>query len=86
MSSQAFRRPRAVGPHTFRVETIAKMWSRPDGHECYVHKHGDAWVVTLERNGQVLRESNVESPGDALRMSAEFRVVARASTGDARSA
>jgi len=51
--------------------TIAKMWARK-GYECFVHKRGDDWVVTLSQQGQVLRESKVESPGEAIRLSEEL--------------
>jgi hypothetical protein len=52
--------------------TIAKLWEHAGGYECYVHKRGDVWLLTLEQSGRVLRETPVESPGDAIRTSQEL--------------
>ena len=52
--------------------TIAKMWTRKGGYECYVHKRGDEWLLTLSKSGQVVKELTVESPGDAIRLSEEL--------------
>jgi hypothetical protein len=51
--------------------TIAKMWKR-DGCECFVHKRGDRWFLTVERSGVVLEECEVDSPGEAIRRSKEL--------------
>ena len=53
--------------------TIARMWKDVSGYECYICKSGDEWVLTLEREGFVLKESKVESPGEAIRMSDALR-------------
>jgi len=51
--------------------TIARMWKRR-GFECSIHKHGDEWVLRLEQDGRILDESQVESPGEAIRKSEEL--------------
>ena len=53
--------------------TIARMWKGMSGYECYICKSGDGWVLTLEREGHVLKESKVESPGEAIRLSEVLR-------------
>ena len=53
--------------------TIARMWKGVSGYECYILKSGDEWVLTLEREGSVLKESKVESPGEAIRLSESLR-------------
>ncbi len=53
--------------------TIARMWKDVSGYECYILKSGDEWVLTLEREGRVLKESRVESPGEAIRLSDALR-------------
>ena len=53
--------------------TIARMWKGMSGYECYICKSGDGWVLTLEREGRVLKESKVESPGEAIRLSEVLR-------------
>ena len=69
---RSFRRTRAEDPFTFGSVTVAKMWSRPGGHACYVQKRDDVWVVTQERKGHVVRASNVGSAAEALRTVEEF--------------
>ena len=29
--------------------TIARLWKHAGGYECYVHKRGDVWLLTLEQ-------------------------------------
>jgi len=53
--------------------TIARMWKDVSGYECYLLKSGDEWVLTLEREDRVLKESTVESPGEAIRLSESLR-------------
>ena len=53
--------------------TIARMWKGVSGYECYICKSGDEWMLTLERGGRVLKESKVESPGEAIRLSESLR-------------
>ena len=53
--------------------TIARMWKGVSGYECYIRKNGDEWVLTLERGGSILKESKVESPGEAIRLSESLR-------------
>jgi hypothetical protein len=52
--------------------TIAKLWKHAGGYECYVHKRGDVWLLTLEQSGRVVKETPVESPGEAIRTSQEL--------------
>ena len=52
---------------------IARMWKHADGYECYVRKRGNDWLLTLEKSGRVVKESLVESPGDAIRQAEELR-------------
>jgi|GraSoiStandDraft_46_1057282.scaffolds.fasta_scaffold287722_2 hypothetical protein len=52
--------------------TIAKMWTHAGGYDCYVRKRADQWLLTLEKAGTVLKESVVESPGEAIRKSEEL--------------
>lgn len=53
--------------------TIAKMWNHGDGHECYLRKIGNVWMLTLERAGTILNEMPVDSPGEAIRQADELR-------------
>jgi hypothetical protein len=53
--------------------TIARMWDDIKGYECFVRKRGDDWVLTLERAGEIIREATVESPGEAIRLSEEYK-------------
>jgi len=43
------------------------------GYECYIRKNGDEWVLTLERQGSIVKQSKVESPGEAIRLSEALR-------------
>ena len=63
--------PRLTSIMELTSRTIARMWNRT-GYACYVQKRGDEWMLTLEMNGQVLRESVVDSPGEAIRQSDEL--------------
>jgi len=53
--------------------TIARMWKGVSGYECYIRKNGDEWVLTLERRGSIVKQSKVESPGEAIRLSEALR-------------
>ena len=53
--------------------TIARMWKGVSGYELYIRKSGDEWVLTLERGGRIVKESKVESPGEAIRLSKALR-------------
>ena len=53
--------------------TIARMWKGLSGYECYIRKSGDEWMLTLERGDRIVKESKVESPGEAIRLSEALR-------------
>ncbi len=56
----------------FSGQTVARMWTRPNGYACFVHKRNDQWVVTLEQAGRIMSEAAVEGPGEAIRRAEEF--------------
>jgi hypothetical protein len=54
--------------------TIALMWKDVRGGlKCVLHRREDAWILSVERHGRTLRETVVESPGEAIRLAQAFR-------------
>jgi hypothetical protein len=52
---------------------IAVLWKRLDGTKCLVARREGTLVLRMERNEQVLQETAVDSPREAMDLAKEWK-------------
>lgn len=52
---------------------IARFWKRADGTSCYLYKCADRWWLTIERDGETVKELRLAGASEAFRIAKEWR-------------